>query len=154
MNILTPTYKLKQRSKDITATSGNVAADVILEFQTCGIQPFGISDPRYALPGDKAAFANRVLSVLLPNSSDKSEENSVAHRRSLLYQSTTTLKVTQAMAVAIEQTPLANGLRRAQNTVKFPAEALAFAATIVSQLHVQNAYTNVSIDRNATQAHA
>ncbi len=94
------------------------------------------------------------LSVLLPNSSDKSEENSVAHRRSLLYQSTTTLKVTQAMAVAIEQTPLANGLRRAQNTVKFPAEALAFAATIVSQLHVQNAYTNVSIDRNATQAHA
>uniref|UniRef100_A0A0D2L9B3 Uncharacterized protein n=1 Tax=Hypholoma sublateritium (strain FD-334 SS-4) TaxID=945553 RepID=A0A0D2L9B3_HYPSF len=126
-------------AKDIVAVCRNVAADVVLKLPTCGMQPLGLDDERYALPNEKASFANRVLTVLSPDSSDydKSDKNTMAHRLALLYQSPTVLAVTKAMTLKVGHRQMAHGLRHAHDGFDFPAAAFAFAATLIqTQLKV------------------
>lgn len=134
---------MRQRFKDVTHVCRQVTADIILILPTCGVQPVNLSDHRCTLPSEKAAFANDVLTVLNPNSSDKSDENTVEHRRALLCLSPTTWAVAKAMVIELEALPIAHGLRRAHGHFDFPAAAFAFAACLVS------GYSSFTPDLNA-----
>lgn len=131
----------------------NVAADVVLTLPTCGCQPSGLSDERYALPNAKAAFANKVLAILNPTSSDsdKTDKNTVAHRLALLYQSPTVLAVTEAMTLKVGHRQMAHGLRHAHNGFNFPPAGFSFAATLVSECNFCHQITqpNVLVDPDA-----
>lgn len=111
----------------------------VATLETCGFIPRGISDPRTALAGNSARFANTVLKSLDP---PFSTGETIHQRRVRLWQSESSLEVLQSVIIELGSYPIAHGLTRASKAPleapareppKIPYEAVAFPAAMVSR---------------------